>query len=267
VPARLVPVSSLDDERLALLRANERGLASRPQRRDDEGAGHFVAEGDLVVARALAAGCQPVVALADEQHARRLDDLLARLGIDVFVGGDEVRRRVLGLGVALPVVVAFRRPPRPSPGDLVAACDRLIVLEGIDNPANVGAVMRNAAALGWDGVLLDRTSADPLARRALRVSMGSTFRVPFARCDDVAAEVRSMRGIRTYALTPAADATALDDVRAHGRRALLVGAERAGLGDELLALADHRVRIPMASGVDSLNAAAATAIACHVLRR
>jgi tRNA G18 (ribose-2'-O)-methylase SpoU len=267
VTARLLPVASLDDARLALLRANERGLANRPQRRDHTGAGHFVAEGDLVVARALDAGCEPVVAVVDGMHVERLAALLDRLPVDVFVGTDDGRRDVLRLGVALPIVAAFRRPPRPTAEALVAACDRLVVLEGVGNPANVGAVARNAAALGWDGILLDRTSADPLARRALRTSMGAALRVPFARSTDLAADVRAMRGVVRYALTPSPTATSIDDIRPARRRALLVGSERAGLGDDLLVLAEHRVRIPMAPGIDSLNVAAATAIACHVLRR
>jgi tRNA G18 (ribose-2'-O)-methylase SpoU len=267
VAPRYVPVTSLDDERLLLLRGNERRLASRPERRDETGAGHFVAEGDLVVERALDAGCEPVVALADAGDVERFERLLGRLDIDVYVGGDAVRRAVLGLGVALPVVAVFRRPPRPSSTALLATAARLVVLEGIDNPANVGAVVRNAAGLGWDAILLDATSADPLARRALRVSMGAALRVPFARSDHLVDDLRGARGVETFALTPSTDATPLDDVRPTGRRALLVGSERGGLTTELLELADHRVRIPMAPGVDSLNAAAATAIACHVLRQ
>jgi tRNA G18 (ribose-2'-O)-methylase SpoU len=270
VATHYVPVASLDDERLFLLRGNERRLASRPERRDETGAGHFVAEGDLVVERALDAGCEPVVALADADDVERLEglrDLLDRLDIDVFVGGDAVRRAVLGLGVAMPVVAAFRRPPRASSTALLARASRLVVIEGIDNPANVGAVVRNAAGLGWDAILLDGASADPLARRALRVSMGAALRVPFARSDDLVVELRAAIGIETFALTPSADATPLDEVRPLGRRAVLVGSERGGLTSGLLELADHRVRIPMAPGVDSLNAGAATAIACHVLRR
>jgi tRNA G18 (ribose-2'-O)-methylase SpoU len=274
VAARLVPVDSLDDPRLAPLRGRERRLTNRPQRRDDAGAGLFVAEGDLVVERALDAGCEPVVAIAD---AERVPDVVGRLAIDVFVGGDDVRSAVTGLGVAHSVIAAFRRPPRPEAAALLGTCRRLVVLDGVDNPANVGAVVRNAAALGWDGLLLDHSSADPLARRALRVSMGTAFAVPFARSPNLAGDLadaieRSRRDgdpLEVLALTPGPAATPIDAVpqAGAGRRALLVGSERAGLPDALLRLATGAVRIPMRAGVDSLNVAAATAIACHVLRR
>ena len=135
----------------------------------------------------------------------------------------------------------------------------------MDNPANVGGIVRNAAGLGWDGLLLDHTSADPLARRALRVSMGTVFALPHARSTALADELRGLDGIDLYALTPSASATTLDTVTAGERAAVLIGSERAGLSDDLLDLATP-VRIPMAPGVDSLNAAASSAIACWALR-
>lgn len=271
---RFLDVESLDDPRLAAFRLNERGLASRADKRDDAGAGLFLAEGDLVVERALDAGCEPVAALADaDRRAGRIGLLVDRLveRADVFVGGEDVRREVTGLGMPHAVIVLFRRPPRPSATELLDRCRRIVVLEAVDNPANVGAIVRNAAALGWDGLLLDHTSADPLARRSLRVAMGTAFTIPHARTDDLAAVLGAVRHrIDLVALTPAEDADHIDHVVAHlspgRRRALLVGSERAGLSDELLALAHHRARIPMSGGVDSLNAASATAVAAHVLR-
>jgi tRNA G18 (ribose-2'-O)-methylase SpoU len=163
-----------------------------------------------------------------------------------------------------PVVALFHRPPRPSAADLLARCTRLVVVEGVDNPVNIGAIVRNAAGLGWDGLLLDHTSADPLARRALRVAMGTTFSLPFARTNRLHAELAAAGDLALYALTPAADAVDIDTVRLAARRAVIVGSERAGLSDELLALATP-VRIPMSAGVDSLNASAAAAIACFAL--
>jgi tRNA G18 (ribose-2'-O)-methylase SpoU len=261
--AGFVAIDRVDDPRLAPFRLNDRGLASRSDRRDDAGAGLFLAEGDLVVERALAAGCRPHLVLADGDRLPEIARRLAGL-VDVFVGGDELRRMVTGLGMPHPIVALFHRPPRPEPAELLARSQRLVVVEGVDNPANVGAIVRNAAALGWDGLLLDHTSADPLARRALRVAMGTAFALPHARARRLADELRSAAGLELYALTPDPSAAAIGEVRPAGRRALLIGSERAGLGDELLALGTP-VRIPMVAGVDSLNAAAASAIACHAL--
>ena len=256
-----------DDERLATFRLNERGLASRSDKRDDTGAGLFLAEGDLVVERALDAGCVPVLALADganiPQVARRLIG-----AIDVLVGGEEVRRLVTGLGMPQPIVALFRRPPRPSAAELIARSTRLVVVEGVDNPANVGSIVRNAAALGWDGLLLDHTSADPLSRRALRVAMGTAFSIPHARTTNLLDELQAATDRHLYSLTPDFGARDIRAVAAalgpEQRRAVLIGSERAGLSAELMA-STIPVRIPMAAGVDSLNAAAAAAVACYAL--
>lgn len=274
----LVVVDRADDPRLAAFRSNDRGLAGRAERRDDSGAGLFLAEGELVVERALDAGCKPVAALTDPD---RVPDVAHRLDVTVYAGGPEVRRLVTGLGMTHSIVATFRRPARPPAIELAERCERLVVLEGVDNPANVGSVVRNAAALGWDGLLLDHTSADPLARRALRVAMGTAFTLPHARTDDLAALVRGLASgsLRhtVLALTPDPDALDIDELTSSaapgardaltGPRAIVIGAERSGLSAEVLAAATHRVRIPMAHGVDSLNAAAATAIACFALRR
>jgi tRNA G18 (ribose-2'-O)-methylase SpoU len=139
-----------------------------------------------------------------------------------------------------------------------------VIVEGVDNPANVGAIVRNAAAFGWDGLVLDHSSADPLARRALRVAMGTAFTLPHARTRRLVDELRESSGLTLYALTP--DPTAIDirRVAPTARRGVIIGSERAGLSAALLALAIP-VRIPMAQGVDSLNAAAAAAVACYAL--
>jgi tRNA G18 (ribose-2'-O)-methylase SpoU len=260
-----IRIEAVDDERLALFRLRERGLTTRADKRDDTGAGLFLAEGDLVVTRALEAGCEPFAALAD---ADRVPEVAERLGIDVFVGGDEIRRLVTGLGMPHPIVAVFHRPTRPSPAALLARCHRLVVAERVDNPANIGGIVRNAAGLGWDGLLLDGTSADPLSRRALRVAMGTAFTLPHARTLDLV-DLLDGLDIDLLALTPDPNADPINAVaeQLDGQRprAILIGSERAGLSDKLLGLAQG-VRIPMADGVDSLNAAAASAVACHVLR-
>lgn len=263
----MLTVDDPTDPRLALFRQNDRGLAGRAERRDDAGAGHFLAEGDLVVERAVDAGCVAVAALVDPD---RIPAVAHRLDAVAYLAGPEVRRAVTGLGMLHSIVAVFERPARQSAADLVEQCDRLVVLEGVDNPANVGSIVRNAAALGWDGLLLDHTSADPLARRALRVAMGTAFTLPHARTRDLRSVLTQAHHMDLVALTPDGDATDLadlSDLSASSRLAVLIGSERAGLSVEVLALATRRARIPMAGGVDSLNAAAASAIACYALRR
>jgi tRNA G18 (ribose-2'-O)-methylase SpoU len=266
---RIVIVEDPDDERLRAFRANDRRLSDRVARRDDAGAGLFVAEGDLVVERALEAGCRPTAALVDSD---RTPEITARLleHCDVFAAGEALRRRVTGFGVVHRIIALFARPARPSATALIGSVDRLVVLEGVDNPVNVGSVVRNAAGLGWDGLVLDHTSADPLARRSLRVAMGTAFSLPHARTSDlpgVLESARRTRGLVTVALDPSPDAIDLDLLRLDTPYALLIGSERNGLSDTIRSGADHRVRIPMHAGVDSLNAAAAASIACYALRR
>jgi tRNA G18 (ribose-2'-O)-methylase SpoU len=267
-PPGTIAVDDPADPRLAVFAKNERGLASRPQRRDDAGDGWFMAEGDLVVERALAAGCEPVCALVD---ASRPPDVTLRLvdRVPVYAGGERMRAVVTQLGVPLPIVAIFERPTRPSVAELAATSRRLVLVEAVDNPANVGSIVRNAAGLGWDGLVLDGTSADPLARRSLRVSMGHAVAFPHARTRDlrVAIETLTDAGFVVAALTPAADAVDIGALHRPRPERLVVamGAERSGLSDVVLGAAALRVRIPMARGVDSLNVAAATAIVCHAL--
>lgn len=250
------------DERFTQFRLKERGLASRSDKRDDAGAGMFLAEGDLVVERAQAAGCVPIAALVDVD---RVPPVAATLGCPVYAGGEDVRRLVSGLGMPQSVIALFHRPARPSVAELAARCRRIVVLEAVDNPVNVGAIIRNAAGLGWDGLILDHTSADPLARRSLRVAMGTVFNLPHARTTRLADELRALDGFELYAMTPAAGSVPLDTIEPGDRAVVMIGAERTGLTPELLEMSTP-VMIPMHGGVDSLNAAAASAIACYALR-
>jgi len=259
----VIEVDDADDPRFRQFRLNERGLASRADKRDDAGSGMFLAEGDLVVERALEAGCRPVAALVDIE---RVPPVAASLDCPVYGGGVSVRSVVAQLGVPLSIIALFHRPARPSVAELGATSNRLVIVEAVDNPTNIGSIIRNAAALGWDGLILDHTSADPLARRSLRVGMGTVFSLPHARTTDLAGELRSLTGFELYAMTPDPDATALSSVVAGERVGVMIGSERSGLSDELLALATP-VRIPMTAGIDSLNAAAATAVACYALAR
>ena len=264
----IIRVEDASDPRLDAFRWRERQLASRPQRQEKVGAGMFVAEGDLVVSRAIESGAAAVALLCD---ARQADALAPRVGatVPVYVGDDAIRREVTGLGVPLTATGLFARPALVSPARLLSNARFVVVLEAIDNPTNVGAILRSAAALGWDGILLDATSADPLARRALRVSMGTALSIPFARAgqaDEIASLVEH-HGHHSYATTP--DTSAVDISRvvppAGGKVALMLGSERGGLSAGLLLAAGTRVRIPMHAGTDSLNVGAAAAIALHAL--
>ncbi|MGA9277966.1 TrmH family RNA methyltransferase [Ilumatobacter sp.] len=266
--ADVIVVDDPDDPRFAQFRLNERGLANRAQKRDDAGAGLFLAEGDLVVERAFDAGCTPVAALVDRDRVPTVTGRFNGTAAPVYAGGDTVRQIVSGLGMPQSIIALFERPARPSVPELARRCRRLVVLEAVDNPANVGSIVRNAAALGWDGLILDHTSADPLARRSLRVAMGTAFALPHARTSSLASDIAALTEIELFAMTPDPEAVPLDAVSHLGpdqRAAILIGSERSGLSAELLAFAIP-VRIPMAPGVDSLNAAAATAIACWELR-
>lgn len=261
----MIEVRDPNDGRLDSFRWKERQLTNRRQRRAGGGEGLFLAEGDLVVERCLRRGHTAVAALCSP---RRADDVVVMVGADtpVYVASDEIRRTVTGLGVPLEVVALFRRPEPMSVESVTGVAHRLVVLEAVDNPTNLGSVTRSAVALGWDGLLLDATSADPLARRALRVSMGAAVWLSTARLETgrTVAEALAQENYVSVALTPDDDATPIDEVRAdHSRIAIVIGSERDGLSPATLAACTHRARIPMAVGLDSLNLAAAAAIALH----
>ncbi|MGE0139782.1 MAG: TrmH family RNA methyltransferase [Ilumatobacteraceae bacterium] len=263
----VIAVDDPDDPRLGVFRLNERGLASRPQRRNDDGEGLFMAEGDLVVERALRLGCKPIAVLVDETRPPPLVDEIPP-DVPVYAGGEQMRALVTKLGVPSAIVAVFERPARTTVDQLALTARRIVLVEAVDNPANIGAIIRNAAGLGWEGLITDATSADPLARRSTRVSMGHAVGFPHARAADVPNALHALaeRGFAVVALTPAVDALDLDHVERSERIVLCVGAERVGLSEPALAAATVRARIAMRHGVDSLNVAAATAIACYVLR-
>lgn len=267
-------VEHLDDPRLDLFRRRDRQLANRPQRRAPEGGGWFMAEGDLVVERGLAAGFTPVAVLCDANNPPPITAAVAACGGQVLGATESLRRQVLALAVTLPVIAIFERPAPRSADDVGANAQRLVALEAVDNPANVGAIGRSAVALGWDALVVDHTSADPLARRSVRTSMGAVFSLPWARSLDLVDFIarRRVGGALTVALTPAHDAVDLDDVALTLRNrprpvVMVLGAERSGLSDAMSAVCEIRTRIPMASGADSLNVAAAAAVAAYALTR
>ncbi|HEX6969078.1 MAG TPA: RNA methyltransferase [Micromonosporaceae bacterium] len=232
--------------------------------------GLFIAEGELVLRRAVRAGYRPRSFLVDAKRVDQLADLTG-LGAPVYAATPEVLQRITGFHVHRGVLASFHRRPLPDPEQVLASARSLAILENLNNHTNLGAIFRGAAALGVDGVLLSPSCADPLYRRSVRVSMGEVFAIPYARLEpwpQALARVRAA-GFTVVALTPAADALPIQrlDAACRARPALLFGAEGSGLSPAAQAASDVRVVIPMRRGVDSLNVAAAAAVAFWELNR
>ncbi|MDD7968781.1 TrmH family RNA methyltransferase [Actinomycetospora lemnae] len=259
--ARVVEIDDAADPRLA----DFRDLA-RADRRPDRpgGRGLVLAEGTVVVRRLLASPYPPRALLG---VARRVEDLAPDLaGVDVpaYVTDADTMAHVVGFHLNRGVLASADRAPTPDLAGLLAGARRVAVLEGVNDHENLGALFRNAAALGVDAVLVGPGCADPLYRRSVRVSMGHVLRVPFVPCDlDEAVAALRAAGFVLGALTPAGDPGAMAGLAGHERVALMLGAEGPGLSAAALAAADVRVRIPMAGDVDSLNVATAAAVAFH----
>lgn len=228
--------------------------------------GRFIIEGILVLERALQVGITPLHVLVSERMYGRVAALLTNERVDVLVATDELLETTTGYHVHRGVLAEAVRPALPSPEQLVQGAQLVLMLEALRDHANVGAAFRNAAALGVDVVLVSSDCADPLYRRAVKTSMGAVLQVPWTRVADWEATIAMLQqdGLQVVALTPAPDSIDLPVAasRTH-RRALLIGTEGAGLRQRSIDLADVRVRIPMSPGPDSLNAAAATAVALY----
>ncbi len=258
----VVEVSDPDDPRVRDFAALT-DVAARSAREPAEGL--FIAEGAKVIGRALAAGYRARAVLSEPKW---LPDLAAGLeggGAQVLSASPQVLRAITGYRVHRGALASFERRPLPQPADLLADARFVVVLVDLVDHTNVGAVFRNCAALGADAVLVTPGCADPLYRRSVKVSMGTVLGVPWTRTGSD--PLADLTGFDTFALTPAADADDVDDVEpGTSPRAVLLGTEGEGLPDGLARRAGRRVRIPMSGGVDSLNVAAASAIALHCLR-
>ena len=264
---QIIRIDSANDQRIT----DYRSLTDVSLRRRIEPVnGIFMAESQPVIARAIAAGFQPRTALTLERWLPQLLDVLDGRDIDVFVGRSEVLREITGYRVHRGALAAFQRKPLPSVEEVLTDSCRVVVLEGIVDHTNVGAIFRSVAALGIDAVLIDPTCADPLYRRSVRVSMGAVFSLPWTRLSAWPSGIEALRGngFVTAALTPDSHAEDISTwaVAPPTKVALLLGTEGDGLSHETVASADVLVRIPMSNGVDSLNVAAATAVACFALR-
>ncbi len=242
----------------------------------DPGRGIFIAESPKVIRVALDAGLTPVALLCEERHITGdAADIIARHpDIPVYTGSRELLSALTGYTLTRGVLCAMKRPEAPSLDTVLEGAGRVAVIDSVTDTTNIGAIFRSAAALGIDAVLLTPTSCDPLNRRAVRVSMGSVFLVPWTwlGADAPAAvpydEVRR-RGFKTVAMALRDDSVAIDDpvLAAEPRLAIVLGTEGDGLADNAIAGADYVARIPMAHGVDSLNVAAASAVAFWELRK
>ena len=247
-----------------------RALSDPGRRRMVERQGdYFVVEGSFALDALLASDYRIRTVLVAE---RKADEVRARVGsrAPVVVRPEDQVAGIAGFAFHRGVLASADRRPVPEPAELLAGARLVAVVEGLGDHENLGALFRNAAAFGVDAVLLDPTTADPLYRRSVRVSLGHVLRVPWARLPRLPGGLAVVRehGLAPVALTPAADAEPIDALgRDPGRVALLLGAEGSGLSPATLGAADRRVRIPMAAGMDSLNVATAAAIAFHRLAR
>ncbi|GAA3626509.1 TrmH family RNA methyltransferase [Microlunatus ginsengisoli] len=266
---RRIAVDDPDDPRLGdYVRLRETSL----RRSLESEHGLFIAEGEKVIRRAVEAGYRPRSFLLAKRWLPGLAEVLERWPeVPVYVADEALAEQVTGFHVHRGALASLHRVERHTVGALLGA-RRLVVLEDVVDHTNVGAIIRAAAGLGWDGALLAPRAADPLYRRSIKVSMGAVFSLPWARLADWSGAIDLLReaGLQTVALTLADGAVDLTrfaaEVRAEPRRlAILLGTEGAGLSARWTAAADVRVRIGMHAGIDSLNVAAAAAVACYAL--
>lgn len=258
---RIIEITSLDEPGVELFSTlTEAQLRNRL----DSQRGIFIAESPKVIRVALQAGYQPVALLCERRHIEGdAKDIIAMCpDIPVYTGSRQLLAQLTGYTLTRGVLCAMHRKPEPTVPDVCAGARRVVVIQGVVDTTNIGAIFRSAAALGIDAVLLTRDSCDPLNRRAVRVSMGSVFLVPWTWLDAPVSSLHTL-GFRTAAMALTDDSVALDYplLKAEPRLAIIMGTEGDGLPHDTIAQSDYVVRIPMAHGVDSLNVAAAAAVA------
>lgn len=262
-----IEITSLDDERVRMFSSlTEAQLRSRL---DPEKA-VFIVESPKVIHVALDAGYEPVAMLCERRHLTGdAASIIERCPtMEVFTGSREMLSSLTGYVLTRGVLCAMRRPADRSVAEVTEGAKRVVVIDGVTDTTNIGAIFRSAAALGIDGVLLTRQSCDPFNRRSVRVSMGSVFLVLWAWLDGPVSSLRE-RGFATAAMALRKDSVNVDDPQLMGeqRLAIIMGTEGDGLAQEVIDSADYTVCIPMAHGVDSLNVAAASAVAFWQLCR
>ncbi|MCQ2523830.1 MAG: RNA methyltransferase [Lachnospiraceae bacterium] len=231
--------------------------------------GYFAAESPKVISRALSAGYEPVCALMDikDKDNKETIEVLEKLdGIDVFAAGEDLLLQISGFKMARGLICIMRRKKEEELSKILEGKRRIAILEDVVNPTNIGAIVRSAAALGMEAVLVTRKSSDPLYRRAARVSMGTIFQVPWTYIDEVK-EVKQY-GFKTVAMALKDESLPIDSpqIRNEEKLAIVLGTEGDGLKNTTIDECDYTVMIPMSHGVDSLNVAAASAVAFWALK-
>lgn len=264
---RLIEIKSLDHEGLQVY-----GALTEAQLRNrlDPARGIFIAESPKVIAVALDAGNEPLSLLCERRHITGdAAPIIARCGdIPVYTGERDLLAQLTGYTLTRGVLCAMRRPlPRPV-DEVCRDASRVVVIDGVTDTTNIGAIFRSAAALGIDAVLLTPTSCDPLNRRAVRVSMGSVFLVPWTWLEQPIGSLNAL-GFKTVAMALTDNSVPIDDAAlcAEPRLAIIMGTEGDGLAHDTIVGADYVARIPMQHGVDSLNVAAAAAVAFWQLHK
>lgn len=265
--SRIERITDAADERLHMFA----GLTEAQLRQSYEAAhGVMIVESPKVIRVALQCGMKPLALLCEERHLQGdAADIVEQLPADtpIYIGEREVLARLTGYTLTRGVLCAMARPAEPSVEQATAGARRVAVIDGVCDTTNIGAIFRAAAAMGVDAVLLTPTSCDPLNRRSIRVSMGTTFMVPWTWLREPVAELRRY-GLATVAMALTSKSVAIDDaaLNAERRLAIVLGTEGDGLAREVIASTDYVARIPMHHGVDSLNVAAAAAVAFWQLR-
>ncbi len=235
--------------------------------------GIFIAESPRVIERALDAGCVPISCLCERRHIEiegAAKDIIDRCGaIPVYTTEYEILTKLTGFALTRGMLCAMYRPGLPTVQEICQNANRIAVLEDVVNPTNIGAIFRSAAALQMDAVLLTSACSDPLYRRAIRVSMGTVFQIPWTYLDQEGLDSVRKLGFKTAAMALRDDSVSIDDpaLEKEEKLAIVLGTEGDGLASSTIEGCDYTVRIPMACGVDSLNVAAASAVAFWQLRR
>ena len=258
----IIPITDFSDPALDLYaRKTENQLLNREHPEE----GIFIAESPKVVQRALDAGYVPVSVLVEDRHIEgEAREILAQVGdVPVYTAPFEVLKALTGFPLTRGVLCAMGRRPLPGLDEILSGATRIAVLENVMNPTNVGAIFRSAAALGMDAVVLTPGSSNPLYRRSIRVSMGTVFQVKWTFAPENWQEELKRLGFATAALALREDTLSIRDQRlaAEEKLALVLGTEGDGLADGTITACDYTVKIPMTHGVDSLNVAAASAVA------
>lgn len=263
----IIEISSLQEEGLQVFSTLTEAQLRMELEREN---GVFIAESPKVIRVALDAGWEATALLCERKHIEGdAKDIVERLSsrVPIYTGSRELLAELTGYTLTRGVLCAMRRKAMPSVEAVLKGARRVVVIEGVTDTTNIGAIFRSAAALGIDAVLLTRDACDPLNRRAVRVSMGSVFLVPWTWIDGAVSSLKQY-GFRTAAMALCDDSISLDDAQLaeEERLAIIMGTEGDGLPHQTIEEADYTVRIPMAHGVDSLNVAAAAAVAFWELR-